>query len=162
MSFEEERLSILARVSNGEISPQEGSLEIAMLKVKYQQGHEEPGLTASPHERDDQGAHQGPFRGPFQAPPFGAAPPRALTWPLMLALAVPFLLIGGLVLGGMVLFLALPTYLFVALWNHWAAAGGAAPELSFWPTLGFAVMLFFLLSLLRWRRRLRVYMNRQL
>jgi hypothetical protein len=144
MSFEEERLAILQRVSNGELSPQEGQLEIAMLKVKHQQG-QEPGLQASASGRDGHGAeHQQPFRPPF-----------AMSGPLAFALALPFVLIGGVMLVGLSLFLALPTWVIVFMWNQAAATHPGWPVLAFWPTLGALVLTFTVITVLNWGRRLR-------
>jgi hypothetical protein len=165
MSFEDERLAILQRVSRGELSPQDGQLEIAMLKVKHQQsGEQEPGLSQSvPHE-DPRG--QGPYgRNPFFAQGrsiFGPdAQPLKLTWPMGLALAIPFVMIGGVLLTGLALFLAFPTYLLVSIWNSSAASHAGWPLLPFWPTLFGLVAAFSLFTLLKWARRIRAAMQRQ-
>lgn len=155
MSFDEERLSILQRVSNGELTPQEGQLEIAMLKVKHQQANDEPGLEraeSAGQYRD--GAQQ-------QMPPFGTALPFKLNGPIALALALPFLLIGGLLLAGLGLFLAFPTYLGVSIYNQVAATHPGWPVLGFWPTLGTAMVIVSIVTVLNWRRRIRALIQTQ-
>lgn len=151
MSFEDERLSILQRVSKGELTPQEGQLEIAMLKVRQQQPAE-PGLEhAAPRmDYDVPPRHE-------QAPPFAGRMP--INVPIAFAILLPLVLIGGVMLAGLALFLALPTYLLVAVWNgvapaqHW-------PMLAYWPTLGVLMLLFMILTITKWTRRLRVIFQR--
>lgn len=164
MSFEDERLAILQRVSKGELSPKDGQLEIAMLKVKHRQdGEQEPGLShAAPHEET---RRESPFgRNPFGSgqTPFGAfAGPLKLTWPMGLALAIPFVMIGGVLLIGLGLFLAFPTYLLVAIWNQSAATHAGWPILPYWPTLFSLMASVTIFTLLNWGRRIRAAMQRQ-
>ncbi|MFN3430490.1 MAG: hypothetical protein ACK46X_11090 [Candidatus Sericytochromatia bacterium] len=155
MSFDEERLSILQRVSNGELTPQEGQLEIAMLKVKHERAHDEPGLErAEPMGQYQDGARQ-------QMPPFGGALPFKLSGPIAVALALPFLMIGGLLLVGLGLFLAFPTYLGVSIYNQVAATHPGWPLLGFWPTLGTAMVIVSIVTVLNWRRRIRALIQTQ-
>lgn len=152
MSFETERLRILERVSNGELTPQEGSLEITMLKVKYQQ---EDGSQAEAAQGAPIEVGRG-FRDRFRFTP----PPEGLkmSWPLMVGLLVPFLFVGGALLVGFGLMLALPALAITLVWNAVAATSeGAMPLLSFWPTLGVMMLLSLLSSLLGFRRRIRVF-----
>lgn len=152
MSFEAERLRILERVSNGELSPKEGSLEIAMLRVHHERTDAE-GLA-----RPEPGAER---QDPWAAwrDRLGASPTRISSWPLLLVLALPLLVAAGFILGGLALVLALPTLLLVAGWNTLLADRAGWPELSFWPTLGAAIAAMALWTALRWRRRLRVWLQ---
>lgn len=170
MSFEAERLRILERVSSGELSPQEGSLQIAMLKVRYQD--------EAPIAPDDEStgleAHAGPYEEPGGQQRFeagfdwrerfaasGMPPGFKLTWPLMLGLAIPFLVVASFGLGMLALFLAVPTFALVLIWNALAPVlPGVQPLLEFWPTLGVVVVLFIVWSLLGMRRRARLFVQR--
>lgn len=154
MSFESERLRILERVSNGELTPQEGQLEITMLKVKHQQDTDSQTVT------NDATVQSGGFGGGFRDRFRFARPPEGLrlTWPLMVGLAIPFMFVAGLLLAGMGLMLALPALAITMVWNAVASTSeGAMPLLSFWSTLGWMVLLSVLSSLLGFRRRIRVY-----
>ena len=151
MSFEEERLAILQRVSKGELSPQDGQLEIAMLKVRHQQGESEPGLATAEPSRQEQ--HESPFGQTL--------PPMQLSGPLALAIIIPLVMIGGVLLVGLGLFLALPTYLLVLFYNQAAATHAGWPLLSFWPTLFSFIGIFALVTVLNWGRRLKAAFQRQ-
>lgn len=151
MSFEDERLSILQRVSKGELTPQEGQLEIAMLKVRHQQPTE-PGLEPAARRMDD----DVPPRQD-QMPPFAGRMPINL--PIAFAILLPLVLIGGVMLAGLALFLALPTYVLVAVWNGMAPAQHW-PMLAYWPTLGVMMVIFTVLTVAQWTRRLRVLFQR--
>lgn len=141
MSYEEERLNILRRVSAGELSPQEGSLQIAMLKVHQQ---EAPSGAQSSADLAFEEAPQDARR-----PPWPQMPP----WPFMLLLLVPFLSIALILASALALVLALPTLLVVAVWNALASAWpGMMPSLSFLPTLAL-MMALALLWMLVGRRR---------
>jgi hypothetical protein len=143
MSFEDERLSILQRVSKGEISPQDGQLEIAMLKVRHQRANE-PGLEPA--------APTGTHEEPRQQPPFAQpTPPR---WPIAFAIALPLLLIGGLTLVMIAAFLALPTYVLVTVWNQLAPAQHW-PLITYWPTLGALTLVATLLTFAQVTARLK-------
>lgn len=146
MSFEEERLAILQRVSAGELSPQEGQLEIAMLKVRHQQA-QEPGLQAAAPGRESHDPFGQQPQNPFRMPP--------LSGPVAFALILPFVLIGGVLLVGLGLFLALPTVLLVNVWNQTAATQPGWPLLAYWPTLGGLMLAFTVFTLLNWGRKLR-------
>lgn len=125
MFDEEERLRILERVAKGEITPEEGQLQIAMMKVKAQR--QEPTLV----EPEPQGAP------PRRAPNLG---------PLLALLALPVVLVVGFVSVALTLLMALPVYLGVWLWNAvLVPAVPGAPLLAYLPTLGL-VVLFMLLS----------------
>ena len=138
MSFEDERLAILQRVSRGELSPQEGQLEIAMLKVRAERGPDEPGVTTTSGATWDT-EPEAPTGAPF-------ARPFNVNGPIALAIALPIVLIGAFVLLGTAVAFALPTWLFVTLWNPIALANHWA-TLSFWPTLGLVVVIFALVAL---------------
>ena len=162
-AFESERLRILEKVSNGEISPQEGSLQIAMLKVKFQEeaapepDHQTTGMQeAAGAWRQDEG--QGPYQGGFA---WGGTPANFKpTLPVIAALAIPVLFVLGLMLGGMAMVLAIPTLLLVLVWNAIAAtAPDALPTLAFFPTLGAVLLAFIVLSILRGWWRTRLIMN---
>lgn len=161
MSYEDDRLAILQRVSKGELSPKDGQLEIAMLKVKQQQGDNEPGLSHAGPDEDTR--RQSPFgQMPFGNMPFGAgATPLKLTWPIALALVIPFVMIALVLVTGLGLFLALPTYLLVAMWNQSAADHAGWPLLGYWPTLFSMIAAFSAFTLLKWGRRIRSAMQRQ-
>jgi hypothetical protein len=134
MSYEEERLRILERVSKGELTPEEGQLQIAMMKVKAQR--QEPELYAPP-----------------EPPPY--EPPSVA--PLVGLLALPILLLGGFFITAMTVMLAFPVYLAVWLWNaQIVPAFPHAVPLAYFPTLGLVVLLTLLSSALRFRHRLRV------
>jgi hypothetical protein len=150
MSFDDERLRILERVSNGELTPQEGSLEITMLKVKYQQ--ETEAHQAASQEVQSGGGFRDRFR--FARPPEGFK----LSWPLVVGLAIPFLFVAGALIAGMGLMLALPALAVTMVWNAVASTSeGAMPLLSFWPTLGVMILVSALSSLLGFRRRIRLF-----
>lgn len=167
MSFEAERLRILERVSSGELSPQEGSLQIAMLKVRYQEetpvAPDDTTTTVEPHAGPG-GDYNGDYRR-FESP-FGFAsaqmpPGFKLTWPLMLGLAIPFLIVVAFGLTMLGVILALPTLAVVLIWNAVAPAlPGVQPLLEFWPTLGMMMLAFIVWSLLGARRRARMFIQR--
>jgi hypothetical protein len=138
MSYEDERLAILQRVSRGELSPQDGQLEIAMLKVRTERAPDEPGLSTTGGPRWDT-EPEAPPNAPF-------ARPFTVNGPIAFAFALPILLIGGMVLVGTAVAFALPTWLVVTLWNPIALANHWA-TLSFWPTLAVVVVLFALVAL---------------
>jgi hypothetical protein len=136
MFDEEERLRILERVSKGELTPEEGQLQIAMMKVKAQR--QEPAVIAPEPE---------PQR-PRQAPPVG---------PLLALLALPMVLALAFVSASLAFMLAIPVYAFVWLWNAQVVhVVPGAPMLAFWPSLGLAVLLMLLSGALRWGRSLQV------
>jgi hypothetical protein len=140
-------------VSKGEISPKDGQLEIAMLKVRYQHANE-PGLEPAGPASHQYDSYEAP---PREAPPFGRRMP--INAPIAFAILLPLVLIGGVMLGGLALFLALPTYVLVTVWNQVAPAQHW-PLLAYWPTLGVLMVLFAVLTVTRWTRRLRVIFNR--
>jgi hypothetical protein len=126
MFDEEERLRILERVSKGELTPEEGQLQIAMMKVKAQR--QEPAV--------------------FEPEPQGAQPPRQAPnmGPLLAFMALPIVLVVGFVAIALTLLLAFPVYLGVWLWNAvLVPALPGAPLLAYLPTLGL-VVLFMLVS----------------
>src|SRR4051812_40368751 len=126
MSFEDERLAILQRVSRGELSPQDGQLEIAMLKMRAERPSDEPGLTTTGGARWDT-EPEAPSEQPF-------ARPFSVNGPIAFAIALPLVLIGGMVLLGTAIAFALPAWLLVSIWNPIALANHWA-TLSYWPTL---------------------------
>ena len=139
-SFEEERLLILGRVQAGELTPQEGSLQIAMLKVKSQEG-------ASAAADDD--AH-----GPRAVPP---ARPNPIA--LGALLLVPFVVMGLIVLTTVTFFMVLPAWLGMLAWNALVVpAVPGAEAVGFLQTLAVFVAFSVLWTLLRWRRKVRVFM----
>ena len=156
MSFEEERLAILQRVSKGELSPQEGQLEIAMLKVRHQSSDQEPGLAQA------EPAYEARRENPFDQIPFGRNfQPVQLSGPLAIAIIIPFVMIGIVLVVGLGLFLALPTYVLVYFYNQAAAGNADWPMLSYWPTLFSFMGVFTLVTVLNWGRRLRAIFQRQ-
>lgn len=139
-SFEEERLRILSRVEAGELTPQQGSLEIAMLKVRAQG-------EAAPEPEDDPQA---------QMPPLRAPNPVALGALLL----VPFVVMGLIVVVAMTFFMALPAYLLMWAWNALVVPNVAGmAEIGFFQTLAMMVAFSLLSTLLRWRRKVKVFMN---
>jgi hypothetical protein len=138
-TFEEERLRILARVQAGELTPQEGSLQIAMLKVKAQEAPEEP---QAPRE------------------PLGSLPKAPNPLAIGLLLLVPFVVMGLIVTVGMLMFMALPAYLAMAAWNGIVVATVPGTEaVGFLPVLAGFAAFGFLWTVLRWRRKVRVFMT---
>lgn len=146
-SFEDERLRILARVSAGELTSREGSLEIAMAKVRAGDG-------AAP----DEDAHQAP-RARQPLPPLPQQPNRNA---LLALLAVPILAMGAVLTVGMAFFLALPAYVVMAGWNGLVVPSApGAVEIGFFPTLAALVFASMVSTGLRWRRRIKVFMSGQ-
>lgn len=139
-TFEEERLHILSRVEAGELTPQQGSLEIAMLKVKAQ-GDAAPEAEAEPRA---------------QMPPLRQPNPIALGALLL----VPFVVMGLIVVTAMTFFMALPAYLLMLGWNALVVPNVAGVvEIGFFQTLAMMVAVSLLSTLLRWRRKVKVFMN---
>lgn len=140
-SFEEERLRILARVSAGELTPQEGSLQIAMAKVKLEGTADEP--------------EPGPRRAKDPLPPLPQVPGK---WAIYAMLAIPFLFLATLMSVGMAFFLALPAYVFMSFWNGWVVPSAPGTvEIGFFPMLGALVFASLVSTGLRWRRQLKVF-----
>ena len=83
---------------------------------------------------------------------------RGINVPIAVAIAIPLLLIAGTMLAGLALFMALPAYVVVLVWNQLAPAQHW-PMLAYWPTLGLMMLTFILLTVAQWTRRLRVYLN---
>lgn len=138
--FEEERLRILERVEAGELTPQEGSLQIAMLKVQSQDG-------ASAGAPEDE-------PGPYGVPP--RAPNPIALGALLL---VPFVVMGLIVTVAMTFFMALPAYLGMLAWNALVVPSvPGAVEVGFFQTLALLVALSLISNLLRWRRKVKVFM----
>ncbi len=141
-SFEDERLRILARVSAGELTPQEGSLEIAMAKVRLGEGE---GAAPEPQGR----------RARDPLPPLAKGPSK---WAIYGLLAVPFLMLSVLMSVGMAFFLALPAYVFMAFWNGIVVPSAPGTvEIGFFSTLATLVFVSLVSTGLRWRRQLKVF-----
>lgn len=139
--FEEERLRILERVEAGELTPQQGSLEIAMLKVKAQQGTADAAPEADP--------------GPRRAGP-GAPNPIALGALLL----VPFVVMGLIVVVATACFMLLPAFLMMHAWNGLVVPSvPGAGAVGFFQTLGAMVAFSLVWTMLRWRRKVRVFMS---
>ncbi len=143
--FDEERLLILERVEAGELTPQEGSLQIAMLKVKSQ---ERGGATA---DEAGPGGAEGPHRRQPRAPN-----PIAIGALLL----VPFVVMGLIVTVALTFFMALPAYLAMLAWNALLVPSvpGLA-EIGFFQTLAMLVVFSLLTTFLRWRRKVKVFMS---
>ena len=135
--FEGERLRILERVEAGELTPQQGSLEIAMLKVKGQQAAE-PEPEPEPRPR--------PLRAPNPVA-VGAL------------LLVPFVVMGLIITTATALFMILPAFVMMYAWNGLVvpAVPGAA-AVGFFQTLAAMVAFSLLWTFLRWRRKVKVFM----
>lgn len=167
MSFEQERLRILEMVSNGELTPQEGHLRIAMAKVSSGQdapdGAAETATAGEPgvvHVGEQQRGQDERGRDiPFGAQwPFGATevpPPRL--GPLVALMALP-LAFGFVLLGlGLAFVLALPTFVAVMAWNAFVVSAHPTwPSLGLGQTLAAVVLLVLVGNVLVWGRRLRV------
>jgi hypothetical protein len=142
VSFEQERLRILESVANGELTPQEGHLQIAMLKHAAGKGDAAPEQGVA-IDVDQPGAQQ--------------TRQQVRMGPLLAIMALPFVMAGTLLFGFLAFVFALPTYFGVWLWNaHLVGLHPALPVLSFWPTFGLVILFNFAWTLLSWRRNLRV------
>lgn len=141
MSFEDERLRILQAVADGKLTPQQGQLEIAMMKVRS----ESTAPTAAPE----------PPRFDPNHGPQAAKPPLA---PLLGLIAFPMVMMAGFFAFMMSFVFALPVYLAITLWNALLAPMGW-PVLPFWPSLAASVFAFMVISLIGWGRRMRVAVN---
>lgn len=138
MSTEAERLRILEQVSNGELTPQQGQLEIAILKTR-----------GSADEAERPEATYEANGGTPQRPPSLA--------PFMALLALPVIGLGVMIVTGLTFFLALPAYVLMSLWNaYMVPAIAGAPVLSFFSTLAGLVVFTILWTAIGWGRRLRL------
>jgi hypothetical protein len=152
MAYEEERLRILQRVSAGELTPEEGSLQIAMLRV----GRAPAQPPLDPVMEEAIAPPRFERERPFAGHPFASRHAGPVTWPVLVALALPFLLVAGLAAAFAAGSIAVLTWLAVAVWNQAVAAHwlGGQP-IGFFPTCWYIAVFAALWTALRWRRRLR-------
>jgi hypothetical protein len=150
---DDERLRILQMVARGELTPQAGQLEIAMLKTKAQ--------SVNPSEDEDMPSYievgEAGLNGWRPHSTYGETAAKPNFAPLMALLALPLLAVAGFITLGLAFVLALPTYFVVGFWNAAIVPGHPGwPVLGFWSSLAASVALVGLWTLLGWGRRLKL------
>ena len=155
-NFEDERLRILERVSAGELTPQQGQLEIAMLKVGGPDPADGHVVMAADAAEEQARAAGDAWREAFEQ----ARPPSP--WALGALVLAPFVAMGLVMAVGLAFFLALPAYLVMLGWNGLVvpAVPGLA-TIGFFQTLAIMVIVSLVSSVVRWRRRVQVFVSGQ-